>query len=296
MPHSFSNKIEYYSHRINQLLDRLLPQSEKKIELLHEAMRYAVLSEGKRVRPLLVYAVGECLNIKKNLLDIPAITVELMHAFSLVHDDLPSMDNDDFRRGLPTVHKKYGEATAILAADALQFLAFQQISESSKLTDYQKVQIINLISNACGSNGMIGGQHIDLSSENKELNYEEIKELHLLKTGALIHASVITACYLSNEISQSKINALGTYGKNVGLAFQIRDDILDAESINYKNDKNKNSDEVLDKATWPKFFGLDESENYCNKLINKSTEALKIFPNEANMLRKLITYLIKRSH
>tara|TARA_B100001013_G_C24560665_1_gene422343 strand:- start:625 stop:1056 length:432 start_codon:yes stop_codon:yes gene_type:complete len=143
---------------------------------------------------------------------------------------------------------------------------------------------------------MIGGQHIDLSSENKELNYEEIKELHLLKTGALIHASVITACYLSNEISQSKINALGTYGKNVGLAFQIRDDILDAESINYKNDKNKNSDEVLDKATWPKFFGLDESENYCNKLINKSTEALKIFPNEANMLRKLITYLIKRSH
>src|SRR5690606_5804454 len=163
--------------------------------------RYAVMNGGKRVRPLLVYATGECLDLDPGVLDAPAVAIELIHAFSLVHDDLPAMDNDDLRRGEPTVHRKFGEACAILAADALQPLAFRVLTSSPGVTHSQAVALVQLIADACGSRGMTGGQSIDLSSEGQRLSRTELEQMHVLKTGALIHASVMSACCLASGLA-----------------------------------------------------------------------------------------------
>ena len=181
-----ADKAAAYAERVVGCLGRALPAADKTPRRLHEAMRYAVLSGGKRVRPLLVYATGECLSVDPVKLDAPATAIELIHAFSLVHDDLPAMDDDDLRRGKPTVHKQFDEATAILAADALQPLAFQVIASAPALTDSEKAAIVKTVSEASGSIGMTGGQSIDLASEGQTLTASELAEMHYLKTGALI--------------------------------------------------------------------------------------------------------------
>jgi|TARA_B110000003_G_scaffold49182_3_gene47990 geranylgeranyl pyrophosphate synthase len=296
MPTGSPENIIDYRERINSLLDISVPISKNDSTNLNAAMRYSVINGGKRIRPLLIYTSGFCFNIKKNKLDVPAIAIELLHSFSLVHDDLPSMDDDDLRRGQPTTHKKFSEATAILAADALQTLAFEVIADSKPLNNSEKVQIISLISGACGSSGMTGGQSIDLASEGKVLNKVELHKLHSMKTAALIHASIMSPFCLIEKVDQSIKKSMSDFGWSLGMAFQIRDDLLDIEESTEKLGKTANSDLKNKKATWPAMFGIEESYNYCDELLMKCMRYLDTFDTEANSLRWLTNYLINRHH
>jgi len=288
--------IDYYQNRINKILTETISPSVNQDSNLVDAMRYSVVNGGKRIRPLLVYACGKCLNAKEEKLDTPALSIELLHAFSLVHDDLPSMDNDNLRRGKPTTHKKYDEATAILAADALQTFAFGNIADSEFLDSNEKVNLISLIAKACGSSGMTGGQAIDLASEGKSLNKNKLHKLHKMKTGALIHASVMTPFYLSKQNSKKIYQTISDFGWTIGVAFQIRDDLLDIEESSKITGKDEKSDIKNNKATWPATFGKKASYEYCNELLEKCIQMLDIFNNEAEPLRWLTHYLINRKY
>ena len=288
--------IDYYQNRINTILTETVNHSVGADSNLADAMRYSVLNGGKRIRPLLIYACGKCLNVKEEKLDTPALSIELLHTFSLVHDDLPSMDNDNLRRGMPTTHKKYDEATAILAADALQTFAFGNIADSEFLDSNEKVNLISLIAKACGSSGMTGGQAIDLASEGKSLNKDELHTLHKMKTGALIHASVMTPFYLSKQSSKKIYKTMSDFGWTIGIAFQIRDDLLDIEESSEIIGKDEKSDIKNNKATWPATFGKKASYEYCNQLLEKCIQSLDIFNNDAEPLRWLTRYLINRKY
>ena len=296
MPIRSPENIKVYRERINSLLDISVPISNNDSTDLNSAMRYSVINGGKRIRPLLIYTSGACFNIKKDKLDVPAVAIELLHSFSLVHDDLPSMDDDDLRRGHPTTHKKFSEATAILAADALQTLAFEVLADSKNLNNSEKVQIISLISKACGSSGMTGGQSIDLASEGKVLDKIELHKLHSMKTAALIHASIMSPFCLIEKVNDSTKKNMSDFGWALGMAFQIRDDLLDIEESTEKLGKTANSDIRNKKATWPAMFGIEESYNYCDELLKKCMRYLDMFDIEANSLRWLTNYLIKRHH
>jgi len=286
--------MERYTRRIDEFLDTCLPPAELRPSRLHEAMRYAVFNGGKRLRPLLVYASGECLQVDPEKLDPLAAAIELIHAFSLVHDDLPAMDDDDLRRGKPTLHRAYDEATAILAADALQPLAFQVLADSGTLSNSEKVAMISIVARACGSLGMTGGQSIDLASEGQRLSPAELQQMHALKTGALLRACVIGTSRLSYALSTDKQNALSTFADCTGLAFQIRDDILDVEGETDVIGKPAGSDSERDKATWPSLFGLQESRDKCLALLDEGLDALTPFGNSAALLRALARYVVER--
>ena len=289
-----SGKMDSHINRIEACLDRVLPPISEIPERLHEAMRYSVLNGGKRVRPLLVYAAGECLNVEQEKLDVPATAIELLHAFSLVHDDLPAMDDDDLRRGQPTVHRKFDEATAILAADALQPLAFQAIATATTLNPKEVTDLVALIADACGSLGMTGGQAIDLASEGKQLTVAELTELHSLKTGALIRASAMSACCLSPDVTVEQRAAMNRFATDIGLAFQIRDDILDVTGHTQVIGKPAGSDENLRKATWPAVFGMEESIRRCDELLASARSALAVFGSAADTLQALASFIVER--
>ena len=291
-----ADKAAAYLERVVGCLDRALPTQDETPRRLHEAMRYAVLSGGKRVRPLLVYATGECLGVDPEKLDAPATAIELIHAFSLVHDDLPAMDDDDLRRGKPTLHRQFDEATAILAADALQPLAFQVIASAAALGDSEKAAIVRAVSEACGSLGMTGGQSIDLASEGQTLSAHELAAMHYLKTGALIRACVMSAYCLANELSPEKLAALDQFSRDIGLAFQIRDDILDVAGETRVIGKQAGADKKLSKATWPALFGLEEARHRCDKLLKSGTAHLSIFGADAEPLKLLAAYIVERVH
>ncbi len=293
---SFADQTAAYAERVIACLDRALPSVDETPHRLHEAMRYAVLSGGKRIRPLLVYATGECLGVDPQKLDAPATAIELIHAFSLVHDDLPAMDDDDLRRGKPTVHRQFDEATAILAADALQPLAFHVIASAAALADGEKSAIITTVSGACGSLGMTGGQSIDLAAEGQTLSPGAMAEMHYLKTGALIRACVMSASCLANELSSAKITALDNFSREIGLAFQIRDDILDVAGKTGVIGKHAGADQRLSKATWPALFGLEESHRRCDELLHAATASLAIFGADAEPLNSLAVYIVERSN
>src|SRR5690625_2666796 len=217
--------------RTEQALERALPSAHKPPEQLHKAMRYAVLGGGKRLRPLLVYSTGAILGAPKAALDASASAVELIHAYSLVHDDLPSMDNDDLRHGHATCHKAFGEATAVLVGDALQSLAFQVLAAPAlAIPATNQVSMLMLLAEAAGSQGMAGGQAIDLEAVGKQLTLLELETMHRLKTGALIRASILLGAWCSPDIDQSALESLDRFAQCIGLAFQIRDDVLDVES------------------------------------------------------------------
>lgn len=290
----FSGNLSAFTERAERCLDEALPGATQAPERLHAAMRYATLTGGKRLRPLLVYATGECLGVNIAKLDAPATAIELIHAFSLVHDDLPAMDDDDLRRGQPTVHRKYDEATAILAADALQPLAFQVIAKSAALDAGEVRRLITLVAEACGSLGMTGGQAIDLASEGKLLSPDELARMHGLKTGALIRASILSACHLADELSADRWHAMDMFARNVGLAFQIRDDILDVAGNTEVIGKPAGSDQKLKKATWPALFGIDESARQCQELLDSALLALSPFDDNAEPLRSLASYVVER--
>lgn len=292
---SFAERIPAYRERTTLCLERALPGTDIEPGRLHQAMRYSVLNGGKRIRPLLVYASGECLGVPSDQLDATATAIELIHAFSLVHDDLPAMDDDDLRRGLPTVHKKFDEATAILAADALQPVAFQVLAESESIPVNKKILLVQRIAVACGSLGMTGGQSIDLAAEGLRLTESELETMYSMKTGALIHASVMSACDLCDDLTPERKNAMDIFGRTIGPAFQIRDDILDVEGETDIIGKTAGSDERLGKATWPALFGLEASRRRCDELLKEGLRSLDVFRADAEPLRWLADYIVNRS-
>jgi farnesyl diphosphate synthase len=294
LPHAFKDRIATYTARVNAGLDAALPLATSNPQRLHDAMRYAVLNGGKRVRPLLVYATGECLSVEPDLLDAPAVAIELIHAFSLVHDDLPAMDDDDLRRGKPTVHKQYDEATAILAADALQPLAFRVLANVDGAPANSAIRLVQLITDACGSTGMTGGQSIDLAAEGTALSAGELEHMYALKTGALIHASIISACLLCNNLPGEDAAALDRVGRKIGIAFQIKDDILDVEGETEVIGKLAGSDESLNKATYPALFGVAASRDRCDELVAEALDELSGFGSSAAPLDWLAHYIVER--
>lgn len=295
MTATFADRIEHYIERSSRCLEEILPDPATAPCRLHEAMRYSVFNGGKRVRPLLAYASGECLGVPVERIDAAATAIELIHAFSLVHDDLPAMDNDDLRRGQPTVHRKFDEATAILAADALQPLAFAAIAGCQALQSGQAVALVQLVADACGSLGMTGGQSIDLSSEGQRLTAEELEHMYALKTGALINAAIMASACVTESINIEQREGLQQYATSVGLAFQIRDDILDIEGETRVIGKPAGSDQRLDKATWPALFGVDEARRRCKGLLAHGLDSLQVFGERAEPLRWLARFIVERS-
>jgi farnesyl diphosphate synthase len=261
-------------------------------------MRYAVQGGGKRVRPLLVYLTGSALNVNPTALDAPACAVEFIHAFSLVHDDLPAMDDDDLRRGKLTCHKAFDEATAILAGDALQSLAFYVLSHDPNLqtTDKQRLEMIETLTQATGSRGMAGGQAIDMDSVGQSLNIVELENMHIHKTGALIRASVKLGALAYSSIDDKLLKKLDHYAKCIGLAFQIQDDILDIESDTETLGKLQGSDIANDKVTYPSLLGLRGAKQMAKELVEDAMTSLADFDQKAEPLRWMANYIVTRHY
>ena len=289
-------ELTQYQLRIENVLSNSLPKADIEPCLLHKAMQYSVLGGGKRIRPLLVYAAGECFHVDKKTLDAPAAAIECLHAYSLVHDDLPSMDDDDLRRGKATTHKAFDEATAILAGDALQTLAFELLSSPlHNISLKNQLKLINILSKTAGSFGMVGGQIIDLSSTGKILSEKQLENMHLHKTGALIKASVMMGASCSEQLTEQQQTALENYAVCIGLAFQVQDDILDIESDTETLGKQQGADIAANKATYPAILGMQAAKEKALNLYQSSHDALSCFGEEANLLRKIADFIVKRN-
>ncbi len=290
--------------RIENYLDKLLSLENplcQSIPHLYEALRYAVLNGGKRLRPLLVYATGEALGHPLEFLDAPAAAVELIHCYSLVHDDLPALDNDDLRRGKPTCHKAFGEATAILTGDALQTLAFQLLSDPllNPISPVNKLSMINLLAKKSGLEGMVGGQSLDLAATGKTLflTIGELKDIHQKKTGALIEAAVALGALASEHpLSEHKMALLEEYARCIGLAFQIQDDILDIESNTETLGKSAGKDEKQKKTTYPSKLGVETAKQYAHTLHLQALEAIVFLQDKAQRLAELSFLMVNRSN
>jgi farnesyl diphosphate synthase len=282
--------------RLERSLDAWLPAASTLPAKLHEAMRYTVMGGGKRIRPVLVYASGEALGANSKALDRPACAIELIHAYSLIHDDLPAMDDDDLRRGKPSCHRAFGEATAILAGDALQSLAFQVLSSDQvdSIDAATRLRMIHTLALASGSRGMAGGQAIDLSATGQQLNIAELEDMHIHKTGALIRAGVVLGALCSDMPEQSAIDKLDHYAKCVGLAFQIRDDILDVEGETGALGKNTGMDQVHEKSTYPSLIGMHAARQRATELHQEALDSLSGFSASADPLRWISSYIIER--
>lgn len=285
-----------YQTRVHAVLDAALPAAESVPQRLHAAQRYAVLGGGKRLRPLLVYFTGEALNLAPSMLDAPAAAVELIHSYSLVHDDLPAMDDDDLRRGQPTTHRAFDEATAILAGDALQVLAFSLLSRDRTpgVSGDARLRMIQILADASGTTGMAGGQAIDLAAVGRALSLEELEAMHRLKTGALIRASVLMAAACAPNLSASNWDALDGYSQDIGLAFQIQDDILDVEGNTEEIGKTSGADAARDKPTYPSVLGLEEAKKRARELKLRACERLDGLGDAAQVLAWLASYVIQR--
>jgi geranylgeranyl pyrophosphate synthase len=294
---AFSGWSTLLRERVEAALAARLPAVDAVPQRLHQAMRYACLGGGKRVRALLVYAAGEAAGAKSPALDAPACAVELIHAYSLVHDDLPTMDDDDLRRGKPTCHRAFDEATALLTGDALQTLAFQVLADddAATATADRRLGMMRALAAASGSLGMAGGQAIDLAAVGHALNLEQLEHMHRLKTGALIRASVRLGALASAEAQESQLSALDRYAAGIGLAFQIQDDILDVESTTEVLGKRQGADAALDKPTYPSLLGLDESKARARRLYADAIGALEIFSDAGRRLRELAEFIIARA-
>ena len=292
-----------YQNRIEQVLSKVLTAPDyaepAHATQLGDAMRYSVLGGGKRVRPLLVYATGEALKLPSDNLDIPAAAIELVHAYSLVHDDLPCMDDDVLRRGRATTHIHYDEATAVLAGDALQTLAFDILSQPiSGISAENQLKILNILTSASGAKGMVLGQAIDLAAVGQFLEEQQLETMHRHKTGALIRASVLMASYChsindTSELESSRAH-LSAYAEAIGLAFQVRDDILDIQSDTETLGKTQGADIAADKPTYPSIMGMDAAKEKLYQLHDKAIYSLSGFGEEANLLREIAEFIVKR--
>lgn len=282
--------------RVDAALERLFQAPASDLERLYAAMRYSVINGGKRVRPLLVYAACESLGGDLAQADGAACAVELIHAYSLVHDDLPAMDDDDLRRGQPTTHIAFDEACAILAGDALQSLAFEVLgSDACNPADAAlRLRMLATLSRAAGPAGMVGGQAIDLAAVGIKIDQQALERMHRHKTGALIEASVVLGAMASGKASDIQLNALQEYAQAIGLAFQVQDDILDVESDTATLGKTQGKDEANDKPTYPALLGLEAAKTYALELRDQALAALRDFDERAEPLRQLAEFIVAR--
>lgn len=279
---------------INRALKVLLPGEEDYPQNLHKAMHYSLFAGGKRLRPALVLAACESVGGDIDLAMNTACAFECVHTYSLIHDDLPAIDNDDLRRGRPTCHKAFGEATAILAGDALLTAAFEAMAATKTADKPPVLKAILELSRASGSTGMIGGQMIDIESEGKEIPFPVLEYIHIHKTGELILAAIRCGAMLGNAADE-ELDALTKYGKSIGLAFQIADDILDVEGSPAEMGKNTGGDEKKGKATYPSLIGLEESKRRAAELVDIAVHALSGFDKKADALRAIARYIVLRN-
>jgi farnesyl diphosphate synthase len=295
MQADFASWVSNRQSQFEQVLRGLLPSAEVAPQRLHAAMRYSVLDGGKRVRPLLAFAAGELAGADVARVNFAAAAVELIHAYSLVHDDMPSMDDDVLRRGKPTCHVEYDEATALLVGDALQSLAFQLLSEQRLSDDpARQLQMVKLLAVASGSRGMAGGQAIDLASVGKQLTLPELEQMHIHKTGALIRVAILLGAYCGNTLNDSQLDKLDRFGKLIGLAFQVVDDVLDCEADTATLGKTAGKDADNDKPTYVSLLGLQGAREMAQRLHREALESLNEFGDSAQRLRELADFIVLR--
>ncbi|WP_062267866.1 (2E,6E)-farnesyl diphosphate synthase [Endozoicomonas arenosclerae] len=284
-------------NRVDEQLREVLPATSQVSQTLVEAMSYSVFNGGKRIRPILVYAAAEAVGGHQNFADPAACAVELIHAYSLVHDDLPAMDDDDLRRGKPTCHKAFDEATAILAGDALQTLAFEVLATAGQdISDSVRLKLVTELAQASGHSGMCGGQSMDLNSVGSALDQEQLQLMHSHKTGALIRASVIMGALTLGSVQTQELENLTRYADAIGLAFQVQDDILDVISDTETLGKQQGADLALDKPTYVSLMGLDGARELAASLCQQAIQSLEGFGDRATVLRQMAEYVIQRSH
>ena len=281
---------------VNKALDRLLPGENEFPQKLHKAMRYSVFAGGKRIRPVLVMASAETFGgLTDSIIDI-ACAVELIHTYSLIHDDLPAIDNDDMRRGMPTCHKVFGEAMAILAGDALLTSAFDVMANTHASADEERLLLLKTIqeiARAAGSTGMVGGQVLDIESEGKDVAFPVLEYIHIHKTGELILASIRAGAIMKNA-GDKELEAMTRYGEAIGLAFQIADDILDVEGNKEDTGKNVGGDVKKEKVTYPSILGIEESKKRARELADIARASVEGFGKKAEPLKEIAKYIVAR--
>jgi len=289
---------QFYQQRINNFLTKQLDSLIVNDEKLLAAMRYGLLIGGKRMRPYLAYITGESLGAEQTDIDAIAGALECIHAYSLLHDDLPAMDDDDLRRGKPTCHKAFDEATAILAGDALQTLAFDILAnhQFSEKTQSKQIILVQQLVAASGYQGMCGGQALDLSATDKNINLVQLKQLHSLKTGALLEASILMTAECSLQVTSTEKSALKEYAQLIGLAYQVQDDIIDITSTEEELGKPKGSDLAANKSTYPALLGLQGAQEKAENLFQQALQALACLPYNTQSLAEFATFIVKRSH
>jgi farnesyl diphosphate synthase len=291
-------QLQAYREQVDHALRQWLPDDQLPPQRLHAAMRYALLGGGKRVRPVLVYATGAALGVELSRLNGPACAVEMIHAYSLIHDDLPAMDDDELRRGRPTCHIAFDEATAILAGDALLTLAFEVLAsdETMAASPTQRLRMVRELAQASGHQGMVGGQAIDIAAEGTRLTLAQLQTMHRHKTGALIRAAVRLGALSCDTLQAAQATALDRYAEAIGLAFQIRDDILDVEADTATLGKPQGSDEARNKPTYTSLLGLAGAKEKAQALHQQALESLHDFGATADPLRWLSAYIVDRAN
>ena len=295
MSYQFGTELKQVQDRINQFLANQFEEIDSYNAPLRDAMKYGLLLGGKRVRPFLVYAMGKMLGAEMTALDYAAAAIESIHAYSLIHDDLPAMDNDELRRGQPTCHIAFDEATAILAGDALQTFAFEILTETPSLSAEQKLQLVKVLAQASGVQGMCLGQSLDLISEHKQVNLAELELIHRNKTGALLTAALKLGFICSPHLENKELEQqLERYSQAIGLAFQVQDDILDIEGDSAEIGKPVGSDLGLDKSTYPKLLGLEGAKQKAQELYQTALHELDNLPFDATALRALAEFIVNR--
>lgn len=292
----FGDRVDGYRTRVNAELTRILDDNSMP-DRLREAMQYSVLGDGKRVRPLLAYASGELCGLGPELCDSIAASVEIVHAYSLVHDDLPAMDDDDLRRGKPTTHKQFDEATAILAGDALQALAFEILCDDERLISNPGSQsrVIGWLARAIGPSGMVGGQALDLEGEGKSLDESGLEAIHRRKTGQLIRAAIMMPFELADLAEQDRQN-LDHFARDIGLVFQIRDDLLEVEQDTATLGKSAASDADNNKSTYPSLLGVDGAHKRADEIYSRALSALDSVAGDPGGLKWIADFILHRSH
>jgi geranylgeranyl diphosphate synthase type II len=292
---SFADFQQQSQQRIDQHLNAILPIAGQGETTLFEAIRYSLFNGGKRIRPLLAYAAANAVGEINPSTDRVAAALEMIHAYSLIHDDLPAMDNDDLRRGKPTCHIAFDEATAILAGDGLQTLAFEQLLEAQQLPPQTTLRLLAMLTKAAGIDGMVYGQAIDMAAVNQTLTLPQLEHMHRHKTGAMISASVMMGGMTAGA-SEGQLGALKDYGEAIGLAFQVQDDILDVTTDTAVLGKQQGSDQARNKPTYLSLLGLDGARQKAAELHSKSLSALASFDECADQLRAIANYIVKREY
>lgn len=294
----FKQLLSDYQQRNNQQLTHWLDKLPDQDNALTQAMRYGLLLGGKRARPFLVYATGSIFDVKPEHLDTPASAIECVHAYSLIHDDLPAMDDDELRRGQTTCHIKFDEATAILAGDALQTLAFTILAEGELApnAESQRIKMVQSLASASGAAGMCLGQSLDLAAENKQVGLDELQLIHRNKTGALIKAAVQLGALAAGETGIQYLDNLNAYAEKIGLAFQVQDDILDITGDTQTLGKPQGSDLELNKSTYPSLLGLEKAQQTAQELLTQAVEELEKIPFDTQMLEQFARYVVERNN